>query len=39
MNSVVCEHNLVHEFEEHECDGCCARYILKPLNQKKEDNE
>ena len=28
MDKVVCEHNLTHKFERHECDGCCARYIL-----------
>jgi len=23
-----CEHNLVHKYDKHECDGCCAQYIL-----------
>jgi len=23
-----CEHDLVHIYEKHECDGCCAQYIL-----------
>jgi hypothetical protein len=28
MNNVICEHDLLHKVERHECDGCCARYVL-----------
>lgn len=37
MNYVTCEHDLLHKYEKHECDGCCARYIL--TKEKAEENE
>jgi hypothetical protein len=26
--SITCSHELVHIYDKHECDGCCARYTL-----------
>lgn len=34
MNNVVCEHDLLHKVERHECDGCCARYLLTDTPKK-----
>jgi hypothetical protein len=28
MDKVVCEHDLLHVYNKHECDGCCASYVL-----------
>jgi hypothetical protein len=28
MDKVICEHDLLHIYNKHECDGCCAQYIL-----------
>ena len=28
MDKVVCEHDLIHIYNKHECDGCCVQYIL-----------
>jgi len=38
MNNVICEHDLLHKVERHECDGCCARYSLtnEPNNPFEE---
>jgi hypothetical protein len=33
MNYVVCEHDLTHRYAKHECDGCCAQYVLQPLEE------
>jgi len=33
--SKTCRHDLVHIYNRHECDGCCARYILEPIKQKR----
>jgi hypothetical protein len=33
--SKTCRHELVHIYNRHECDGCCARYILEPIKQKR----
>lgn len=39
MNNVICEHDLLHKVERHECDGCCARYILTEETEQKEKNK
>lgn len=33
--SITCRHDLIHIYDRHECDGCCARYILEPITQKR----
>lgn len=35
-NYVICEHDLLHKFERHECDGCCAQYVLTEEVEKDE---
>ena len=38
MNSVTCEHNLIHKFERHQCDGCCVQYVLtEELKEGKDE--
>jgi len=32
MNYYVCEHDLTHKSERHECDGCCSQVILIDKN-------
>jgi hypothetical protein len=27
-NYITCQHYLIHKAERHECDGCCASYVL-----------
>ena len=27
--TVTCRHGLVHEYDLHDCDGCCARYTFQ----------
>jgi hypothetical protein len=34
-DSKTCRHGLIHIYDRHECDGCCARYILEPIKQKR----
>lgn len=26
---IKCEHGLIHIYHKHECDGCCAQYVLE----------
>lgn len=33
MKSFQCRHDLVHVFERHECDGCCAQVRLEPAQK------
>ena len=34
--SYVCEHNLLHMYDRHTCDGCCASRILDKEEKDKE---
>lgn len=36
MNYVVCDHDLTHQYAKHECDGCCARYFLEPIEESED---
>lgn len=38
MYETICEHDLLHVFERHECDGCCAQIILTE-KEKENSNE
>ena len=33
MKSFQCRHDLVHVFDRHECDGCCAQVRLEPAQK------
>jgi hypothetical protein len=32
MTKYVCEHDLTHVHATHDCDGCCARVFLEPVD-------
>lgn len=32
MNYYICDHDLKHESQRHECDGCCSQVVLIDKN-------